>query len=47
MKETELMDYLIKLKLEKFGNEILDEFNLELLEKVDDGYSISDKNIYN
>ncbi len=41
------MDYLIKLKLEKFGNEILDEFNLELLEKVDDGYSISDKNIYN
>ena len=47
MKETELMDYLIKLKLEKFGNEILDEFNLELLEIVDDGYSISDKNIYN
>ena len=47
MKETELMDYLIKLKLEKFGNEILDEFNLELLEIVDDGYSISDKYIYN
>ena len=47
MKEVKLMDYLIKLKMEKFGKEILDDLNLEISEKVDNGYIILDKNIYN
>ncbi len=47
MKEVKLMDYLIKLKMEKFGKEILGDLNLEILEKVDNGYIILDKNTYN
>ena len=47
MKEVKLMDYLIKLKMEKFGKEILGDLNLEISEKVDNGYIILDKNIYN
>ena len=47
MKEVKLMDYLIKLKMEKCGKEILDDLNLEISEKVDNGYIILDKNIYN
>ena len=37
----------IKEKMEKFGKEILDDLNLEISEKVDNGYIILDKNIYN
>ena len=47
MKEVKLMDYLIKLKMEKFGKEILGDLNLEILEKVNNGYIILDKNTYN
>ena len=47
MKEMKLMDYLVKLKFQKFGKEIFDELNLEISEKVDNGYIVLDKNIYN
>jgi hypothetical protein len=47
MKEVKLMDYLINLKMEKFGKEILGDLNLKIFEKVDNGYIILDKNIYN
>ncbi len=47
MKEVKLMDYLIKLKMEKSGKEILGDLNLEILEKVNNGYIILDKNTYN
>ena len=35
MKEVKLMDYLINLKMEKFGKEILGDLNLKIFEKVD------------
>ena len=47
MKEVKLMDYLINLKMEKFGKEILGDLNIKIFEKVDNGYIILDKNIYN
>ena len=47
MKEVKLMDYLINLKMEKFGKEILGDLNLKIFEKVDNGYIVLDKNIYN
>ena len=47
MKEIKLMDYLVKLKFQKFGKEIFDELNLEISEKIDNDYFVLDKNIYN
>ena len=47
MKEVELMDFLIKLKMEKFGTDILSELELEISQKTDNGYIVMDNNIYN